>query len=341
MKLLILFFFISFYTFTQKPLYVKSQSFDALCAGGLGKINLTKVEGGTGYNTYSFLWSDGSTKQNLEKVKVGIYSVIVTDKNGAQVKITDTINEPLPLNITSTVDKIQCKNSLSSINNIVTGGVAPYTFKYFNLVGQNVVNIDSLQYVSPGYYRTRVTDKNGCTTENIGWKQFIDTVNSKTEIVFKINKEEPSNINSSNGKISIEPSNGKEPYIYIWNNGKITNEIQNLKQGSYQVLIKDNNNCAYKEHIDLFATVKPKIVNVYPNPNNGIMSVEYKIPHNTQGVIKIVFQGYTQPIYETNIDPLKSILNIDISHNNLSKGIYIVNLYIDGKVVDSKKSLIK
>jgi uncharacterized protein (TIGR02145 family) len=43
-----------------------------------GKITLTVSEG---VEPYSFLWNNGATTQNLEKVKAGTYSVTVTDSN--------------------------------------------------------------------------------------------------------------------------------------------------------------------------------------------------------------------------------------------------------------------
>jgi hypothetical protein len=49
------------------------------------------VTGGT--ENYSYNWNNGQTSANLSNVKVGEFSVTVTDKNGCQQSATTTVSE--------------------------------------------------------------------------------------------------------------------------------------------------------------------------------------------------------------------------------------------------------
>ena len=62
---------------------------------GTGAITLD-VHGGTPYqgNIYTYLWSNGETEQNISNLQAGIYSVTITDSNGCQLVVQDTVNEP-------------------------------------------------------------------------------------------------------------------------------------------------------------------------------------------------------------------------------------------------------
>jgi uncharacterized protein (TIGR02145 family) len=53
-----------------------------------GKISLTVTDG---VEPYSFLWSNGATTKNLEKIKAGTYKVIVTDSNPHKPVTTEGI----------------------------------------------------------------------------------------------------------------------------------------------------------------------------------------------------------------------------------------------------------
>lgn len=181
-------------SYTQKPLYVESKSYDAKCYNDLGKINLTKVEGGSGYGTYTYLWSNGHTKQNLDSVKAGIYSVKVTDNLGDFVIIIDTINEPKKIELTSVVEG---GNGSAKIVNHVSGGVGEYQYKYFYLgTKKNVqkpIEIKNFDKLGMGYYRVRVIDTNGCTMETKGWVE-VKEVDVTRESVYL--KEYPNPINN-------------------------------------------------------------------------------------------------------------------------------------------------
>ena len=54
-------------------------------------------------------------------------------------------------------------------------------------------------------------------------------------------KNNTSCFGSSSGSINLYPSGGQTPYHYIWSNGAITMNIDNLTAGNYEVTVCDNN----------------------------------------------------------------------------------------------------
>lgn len=149
---------------------VESKSVPANCYGGDGKILLTKVEGGSGFGTYRYEWTNGDTTQNIT-APAGMYNVVVTDSNGCMIMLKDTIKEPELIDVESIVIP---GNGEASINTIVTGGIGPYTYQHFILKNNKPKKINNLNDVGPGYYRTRVTDSVGCSMETVGWVQIKD-----------------------------------------------------------------------------------------------------------------------------------------------------------------------
>jgi len=158
---------------------VESKSVSANCHGGNGKILLTKVQGGSGYGTYKYEWTNGDTTQNLMSVPSGIYSVVVTDSNGCVITLSDTILEPELLVISSMVEP---NDGYANITNIVSGGIAPYVYEYYELKdGKGKKNknggpkeIEDFDDLDAGYYRVRVIDSVGCTMETEGWVEVKD-----------------------------------------------------------------------------------------------------------------------------------------------------------------------
>jgi hypothetical protein len=78
-------------------------------------------------------------------------------------------------------------------------------------------------------------------------------------------------------------------------------------------------------------------VNVYPNPFNGIANVSIKGSNSKFASVKVIAQN-GQEVFNGNMTNLNSDFPIDLSH--LSKGIYILNIELDGQI-NSKKITIK
>jgi len=149
---------------------------DISCNGNNdGKI-ISNVSGGNG--PYIFLWSNGSTTQNINNLSSGSYQLTVTDINGqVSTPVSANINEPTLLTYGSIdITNGNCATPSVKVNNI-QGGTQPYTA---TLVGgdnntTNTINnistnddilftgLDNGNNNSGSSYLLTITDKNGCS----------------------------------------------------------------------------------------------------------------------------------------------------------------------------------
>ncbi len=98
----------------------------------------------------------------------------------------------------------------------------------------------------------------------------------------EINTSEPSP-SVQNGIILVQPANGLAPYSYSIDSGvsfQGSNIFTNLNPGTYQVVVRDQNNCEYTETLQLGvptstdASLESMQVHIYPNPTKGVFKVD-------------------------------------------------------------------
>ncbi len=122
---------------------------DVSCNGGSDGFIMLDVFGTA--PPFTFMWSNGSTTQNIFNISAGNYTVTVTDANGNSTIETYIVNEP-PL-LTAMINQ----SMLDLIVN-VNGGVPPYSYTWNTG--------DTLPTLTPlinGNYTCVVSDKQGCT----------------------------------------------------------------------------------------------------------------------------------------------------------------------------------
>ncbi|MBK7966549.1 MAG: gliding motility-associated C-terminal domain-containing protein [Bacteroidetes bacterium] len=210
-----------------------------LCFGdNTGAIDLS-VLGGT--PSYSYLWNDGTTNEDLNNLTAGAYTVTVTDNNNCLSIQTFNIQEPTAaLASTPTISQVNCFNgSDASIQLNTKGGTAPYSFNWNN--GGNTPNIDSL---TAGTYFVLITDDQGCTFNSsyIITQPSAALASSSTAVQVLC-------FGDSTASIDLSAAGGTAPYSYLWNNGSNNEDLANINAGTYTVLITDSNNCTQSETI--------------------------------------------------------------------------------------------
>ena len=109
--------------------------------------------------TYTFLWNNGATTEDLTDIPAGIYTVTVTDVNGCTTTTSATVDQPdSPLSVIETHVNALCYNELSSsIDITVSGGTAPYSYQWSN--GETSEDISS---IGAGTYTVTITDAHDC-----------------------------------------------------------------------------------------------------------------------------------------------------------------------------------
>jgi hypothetical protein len=137
------------------------------CNGGSnGAISIT-VSGGT--PGYTYLWSNGSTTDDLTGLGAGSYTGTVTDANGCTlVGGPVVITAPTALTASvATTNEIQ-GGTAGTTTLTVGGGTSPYAYLWSN--GATTQNLSGLV---AGTYTVTVTDANGCTITASGVVSFI------------------------------------------------------------------------------------------------------------------------------------------------------------------------
>ncbi len=215
-----------------------------------GGVNLT-VSGGT--PGYSFNWSNSFTTEDISGLTMGAYTVTITDSRGCtfvDTYVVSTDADPLVINaLGSTVVDVRCFGDANgSISASVNGGVPPYTYSWDN--GGTTATISSL---AAGQYTLTLTDQGG--------QSDIQTflVNSPADLVIAVNSTTPETGNGNDGSVTISVSGGTPGYTYSWTGpngfGSAAEDITNLEEGLYTVIVFDANGCTESRDILLGAVL--------------------------------------------------------------------------------------
>lgn len=186
---------------------------------------------------YTYLWSNGSTNEDLVNVPAGVYTGTVTDSQGCTLT-----SPPIPVNepdsITITVDlvtAVSCNGGNDGTIDIsISGGVSPYTFNW-----NNGSFTEDLSGLTAGNYILTVTDNNGCTATTTGIN-----VTEPTALTATLDSVTHVSCNGgTNGEVFVSINGGTAPYTFAWSNGATTEDIVNVGGGSYTLSTTDANGC--------------------------------------------------------------------------------------------------
>ncbi|HXK80777.1 MAG TPA: T9SS type A sorting domain-containing protein [Bacteroidales bacterium] len=247
---------------------------DVQCFGESNGVIDLIVEGGT--EPYEYLWSNGETTEDISNLEIGTYQVTISDFHGCETTNSVEITEPDELIISiDNITNVSCfgfNNGSATVN--VTGGTPPYYYEWSN--GINSQNITELV---AGNYSLTVTDAHNCIAE------ISCEITEPSEIVIDYSIEDVLCFGESNGAIDISPVGGVTPYTYLWSNGAISEDIDNLTAGSYIVTITDFYDCVYTWE---FTVNQPDTLSL-DFSNNNICFGE------TSGEIDLTVSGGTLP----------------------------------------------
>jgi len=141
---------------------------------------------------------------------------------------------PNPLVLTSSGTNINCGLTCTGTATVsISGGVAPYSILWSN--GATTATISNLCVDD---YEALITDAGGCT--ETAQVTVLDNGGSLSVTLTPIST---SCAQVCNGGITSVVSGGAIPYTYTWNSGQNASSLSNLCQGTYEVLVSDNNGC--------------------------------------------------------------------------------------------------
>jgi|GEM_PF-1349399 len=264
----------------------------------------------------SFSWSNGQTTQDISDLGPGMYTINITDNEGAMATATFTINEPTVISPNSSAMNTSTQSSNDgSISLDVSGGTAPYTYAWSS--GQMTAAITDL---SPDTYNVTITDANDCeviTSRTVGTNLEIGPSGglgspAGTSIITDV-----ACFGENTGSIDLALIGGVAPLSIMWDFGSDQASLSGLAAGNYCVTIIDTNgdqaNACFEINdpasaIDISAAVSPQTI---PGANDG-------------SVILTVTGGDAPYTYNWNGPNVNNIDTKDIA--NLTEGTYTVNI---------------
>jgi gliding motility-associated-like protein len=194
-----------------------------------------------GSQPYDYSWSNGDLNEDIANLGAGTYSVTITDNNGCVFTDDITLNRPDTLSSSDVIDDVLCNGFFNgAVDLSVNGGVSPYSYDWSN--GDQTEDITDL---GPGTYTVTITDDNGCILIH------SSTVIELNPIVVSTSVSHVLCNGDSNGSIDLTVDGGTIPYVFIWSDGSLNEDIWDLTTGSYSVLITDANGCTYDDTIDV------------------------------------------------------------------------------------------
>jgi PKD repeat protein len=265
----------------------------------------------TGFNTYTYAWSNGATTQDITGLTAGTYSVQISGANNCQAAYSATVEEASPISVAvvSTIEPT-CGNFDGVASALVTGGSAPYSYIWDSSTGNQTT--DAATGLPAGSYSVIVNDAQGCSDSS-----FIDLSNSNAPIISAVKLNATCNGNTD-GAINISVTGGTSPYLYTWNVAPPqtnTQDLTGLSAGNYLVLVNDAQGCV---SVRTYAVTQPAalIVNATAttatcNANNATATANvtggtapynylWNLSDTTQSVDSLAIGSYTVTVVDDN-----------------------------------------
>jgi hypothetical protein len=231
----------------QSPISIGHKKIDVLCHDQkTGEIDLS-VSGGS--PDYTFSWSNGATTEDIADLAAGVYTVVVTDLSGCIVRDTIQIVQPdsAIISFGKVTDVLCYGDKTGAIDLSVFGGTPSYVYEW--LTGETSQDVSGLQ---AGVYTVLITDANGCTMRDTFT---IKQPDAALAVAFK--HVDVLCYGDSTGSIDMTVSDGTKPYGFEWSNGAVTEDLSNLKAGTYVVLVTDDNGCVVKDSVEIDQPLAP------------------------------------------------------------------------------------
>ena len=116
-----------------------------------------------GFAPYTYLWSNGEDSIHAD-ICPGDHWVEVTDINNCLIREDFTIEDLIIiLDPASAILECDLENIDIDLEASATGGIAPYSFKWWNGSTENPINFE----LSPGNFSVTVIDANGCIEDTV------------------------------------------------------------------------------------------------------------------------------------------------------------------------------
>ncbi len=219
------------------PIIIQGTTEIVQCNGQSTGGVFTTISGGTGNKTY--LWSNGSTMQNLNNnVPAGTYTITVTDAAQCTNSGSWQVTQPAVLNgIASIQNNASCFGSNNGSATVTaSGGTLPYSYNWSN--GSTSTGMSStLNNLTAGNYTVTISDTYSCT------KIVNLSITQPNPFILSSTITNVTCFGLSNGQIISSISGSQGSTSYLWSNGATTANLANISAGNYSLTVTDTPGC--------------------------------------------------------------------------------------------------
>ena len=278
----------------------------------------------------SYEWSTGDMSSSIDNLIPGVYTCIVTDRNGCIDTFSFDAPAPMGPEISDViVNNIQCfgdtNGRIDIIYNLGPGTLDSITWNG-NLGGDSLINLRS------GGYRVKLYDTNGCVDS-------AATTLVNPEVIHITYSSLPDSNLLNTGTIAATVTGGWSPYSFSWTPGthRDSSFIDNLAKGTYYLTLVDAEGCAYTDSVvvdfvsGIYQYSQDVDYSIFPNPSSSYLNLDWHLDTECANCKIVVFGSLGQQQYYKETMPSLMPWQLDISE--FAIGQYWLAIISEGKVV--------
>lgn len=276
------------------------------------------------------------------------------------IKTTQTQNLPVMWNYNYKSMLNYIEESLYGVRGLVTDSCTGLPIRAKVFVNSHDNNADSsFVYSNPvvgNYHRYLINGTYSITYSAPGYisktvNNVILTNGNATIVDVQLSKAKPVSgfTNSTNGFLAnfTNSSTGATSFYWNFGDGSAISSIENpshtyTENGVYNVQLIAMNSC-FSDTITIPVTINTTSIkesehiktSVYPNPSNGIINIQISESANKTGTIKI-YDRCGRIVYNKNINLSKTDNPVIVDLRGKEKGLYLINMNIEGKTISHK-----
>ena len=300
----------------QSTLTVDVIAVAAPCFGVAGGSAAALADGGD--PDYTYLWSNSETTLSIEDLLAGTYTVTVTDAAGCTQSNSATVTSPPAIAASGAWEAQACMQNTGTVSLNVSGGTPGYFYEW-----STGATTKDLPNVAPDIYTVTITDANGCS--HTATNSIVQPPPA-LEIATVFVQTSCPDAMPVLGKTETIVDGGTPGYTYLWSNGAMTTNLQNVPSGIYTVTVTDANGCTKVATTDTFIFIQPWSI------SNTVTPVT--CPGGSDGAISLSVSGAVGPDYSYLWSDGSTTKNI----SSLSGDVYMVTI-TDGNGCTTKRTI--